>query len=105
MNRAIKVNKSIDCACEAWSYLLQFCEPKLVEVGILGSKFDFANFARGDDDQVLVDWCQWFPALEHGIDIPHCQFFESHVTMTISVQDPCIRRVEWLRLKRSSSVM
>jgi hypothetical protein len=61
-------------------------KPKLVEVSILGSKFDFANFARRDDYQMLVDRRQWFVALKHRIDIPHCQLFEAHVTMTISNQ-------------------
>jgi hypothetical protein len=36
---------------------------------------------------VLVDWCQRFLTLEHGIDVPHCQLFKSHMAAKVSNLD------------------
>lgn len=37
---------------------------------------------------MLVDWRQRLLALEHGIDVPHCQLFKSHMAATVSRLDP-----------------
>jgi hypothetical protein len=33
---------------------------------------------------MLVDWSQRIFALQHGVDVSHCQLFESNVTTNIS---------------------
>ena len=52
---------------------------------------------------MLVDWSQRIPALQHGVDVSHCQLFESNVTTKLAIR--LMEEMAYSRVQSAPSVV